>query len=229
MSAIILDTETHDLHGYPIEIAHMKYDFENGTPKAYVKEIYDEYFSLPEGCKISWGAMATHHILESDLEHKPLCFGFELPADTQYIIAHNVNYDIEAIKKCGVDTSNIKQICTLALARYTWKSEPTHVLSALVYMLMNGSSKARDIIRGAHNAKEDIKMTASVLNQIVAINSIKTVKDLYQLSEVARTPTEMTFGKHKGAPLRKLPADYVQWLLKQDNTDPYLRKALERL
>jgi exodeoxyribonuclease X len=30
MSAIILDTETHDMNGYPIEIAHVPVNFSNG-------------------------------------------------------------------------------------------------------------------------------------------------------------------------------------------------------
>jgi exodeoxyribonuclease X len=36
----------------------------------------------------------------------------------------------------------------------------------------------------------------------------------------------MTFGKHKGAAIKDIPADYKQWLLKQTDIDPYLVKAL---
>jgi exodeoxyribonuclease X len=37
----------------------------------------------------------------------------------------------------------------------------------------------------------------------------------------------MPFGKHKGEEITRIPADYRKWLLKQENVDPYLRKALE--
>lgn len=228
MNAIILDTETHDLKGLPIEIAYMPYSFIDGKPKASTSEIYDEYFSIPDDIKISWGAMAMHHILEQDIKDKPSYLQFKLPDAVEYIIGHNVDYDIEAIRKCGVDVGSIKGICTLALARYTWKNEQSHSLSALVYMLLDGMPKAREVVRDAHNAAADIRMTASILNSIVAKNSIKTIKDLYQLSEIARTPVEMPFGKYKGLPIHKLESNYVEWLLKQTELDPYLKKALKR-
>ncbi|HBZ18829.1 MAG TPA: DNA polymerase III subunit epsilon, partial [Betaproteobacteria bacterium] len=36
----------------------------------------------------------------------------------------------------------------------------------------------------------------------------------------------MPFGKHKGSLLSDMPRDYKEWLLKQGDIDPYLRKAL---
>ncbi|MFO1382174.1 MAG: DUF3820 family protein [Moraxella osloensis] len=36
----------------------------------------------------------------------------------------------------------------------------------------------------------------------------------------------MRFGKHKGVAIKDLPADYVDWLLKQADLDPYLHLAL---
>jgi exodeoxyribonuclease X len=50
--------------------------------------------------------------------------------------------------------------------------------------------------------------------------------DLFSLSEICRIPTHMPFGKHRGMPLDELPRDYVGWLLRQDDVDQYLRKAL---
>lgn len=230
MSAIILDTETNALKGLPIEIAYMPYAFIDGKPKAYSHEIFNEYFSIPEDSKITWGSMAVHHILESDIKDKPSFNTFRLPPNVEYIIGHNVDYDIQAIARCGVDVTNLKSICTLALARSTWRNEPSHSLSALVYMLLDGQPKARELVRDAHNASADIKMTASVLNIIVSKNSIRSLKDLHQLSEVVRTPTEMPFGKFSGTPLNQLDLGYVDWVLNNvSELDPYLRKALTRI
>ena len=36
----------------------------------------------------------------------------------------------------------------------------------------------------------------------------------------------MTFGKHKGVPIKDVPADYKRWLPGQPDIDPYLIKAL---
>lgn len=36
----------------------------------------------------------------------------------------------------------------------------------------------------------------------------------------------MPFGKHKGTLVKDLDSGYVAWLLRQDDLDPYLEKAL---
>lgn len=224
MSALILDTETSDFEKFPIEIAHVPVSFlENGELFVDKDACFDEYFSCPE--PISFGAMAVHHILESDLINKPSYETFRLPEGIQYIIGHNVDYDIRAIKLADKSV-NAKAICTLALSRMVWPNE-AHNLSALIYMLSKGSLKARESIRNAHNAKQDVLLTAVLLKQICKALGIKDMQSLYLFSEQARIPTKITFGKHKGMAIKDLPADYVIWLLNQDDLDPYLRKALK--
>lgn len=224
MSALILDTETSDFEKFPIEIAHVPVSFlENGELFVDKDACFDEYFSCPE--PISFGAMAVHHILESDLINKPSYETFRLPEGIQYIIGHNVDYDIRAIKLADKSV-NAKAICTLALSRMVWPNE-AHNLSALIYMLSKGSLKARESIRNAHNAKQDVLLTAVLLKQICKALGIKDMQSLYLFSEQARVPTKITFGKHKGMDIKDLPADYVIWLLNQDDLDPYLRKALK--
>lgn len=223
MSAIILDTETHDMNGYPIEIAHVPVSFEEGTLFVEKEYAFDEYFSCPE--PISYGAMAVHHILESDIAGKPSYETFRLPEGVEYIIGHNVDYDIQAIKLAD-KSINAKAICTLALSRMVWPDD-AHNLSALIYKLANGSIKSRESIRNAHNAKQDVLLTAVLLKQICKVLGVKDLKSLFLFSEQARIPTHLTFGKHKGTAIKDIPADYVVWLLKQDDLDPYLRKALK--
>jgi len=225
MSALILDTETHHLEGFPIEIAHVPVRFlENGELFVDKDACFDEYFSCPE--PIDFGAMAVHHILESDIAGKPSYETFRLPEGVHYIIGHNIDYDIRAIKLADTEV-NAKAICTLALSRMVWP-DVAHNLSALIYMLSNGSLKARESIRNAHNAKQDILLTAVLLKQICKALGIKDMQSLFLFSEQARIPTKMTFGKHKGMDIKDLPTDYIVWLLKQDDLDPYVRKALTK-
>jgi len=47
------------------------------------------------------------------------------------------------------------------------------------------------------------------------------------MSEAARIPKKITFGKYKGSSIKDLEPSYVAWLLRQDDLDPYLRKALK--
>ncbi len=171
--------------------------------------------------------MAVHHILESDLVDQPLYTSFELPTDTTYIIGHNVDYDMAAIARCGVETQDIKAICTLALARKVWPQADAHNISALIYLISKGSDKARELLKGAHRADADIILTANILMHIVHHLNIHNIDDLYLASEQARIPTKINFGKHKGSLIQDLPHDYINWLLRQDDLDPYLKKALE--
>ncbi len=87
MTAIILDTETHTLNGLPIEIAYCPIQLENAKLSLDRTQIFDQLYSIGAE-KISWGSMAVHHILESDLENQPDFSTFTLPADTQYNYAY---------------------------------------------------------------------------------------------------------------------------------------------
>ncbi|MCM1959345.1 3'-5' exonuclease [Acinetobacter modestus] len=226
MQAIILDTETHTLNGLPIEIAYAPIEIERGKLSLDKKKIFDQLYQVGQQ-PISYAAMAVHHILESDLADQPFYSEFRLPEQTQYIIGHNVDYDITAIAKCGVDTSKIKPICTLALARRVWENAEAHNISALIYLISKGSDKAREMLKGAHRADADIILTANILMHIIHQLNIENIEQLYIASEEARIPKSITFGKHKGTAIQDLPADYIQWLLRQDDLDLYLRKALE--
>ncbi|MDA3580250.1 DUF3820 family protein [Acinetobacter ursingii] len=226
MTAIILDTETHTLNGLPIEIAYAPVEVHAGKLSLDKSQLFDQLYQVNQ--PISYAAMAVHHILESDLVDQPLYTSFELPADTTYIIGHNVNYDMAAIARCGVETQDIKAICTLALARKVWPQADAHNISALIYLISKGSDKARELLKGAHRADADIILTANILMHIVHHLNIHNIDDLYLASEQARIPTKINFGKHKGSLIQDLPHDYINWLLRQDDLDPYLKKALEK-
>ena len=223
MNALILDTETHDLNGYPIEIAYAPCSFEQGVLVINQGEVFDEYFSCPE--PIALGALATHHILETDIAEKPSFDTFRMPQGVQYLIGHNIDYDITAIQKCQPDFT-VKGICTLALCRMVWPELP-HTLSAMYYHVMDDLELARKHLRHAHNAKADIYFTGVILKTLVEQLGIKDMNSLYIMSETARIPKYITFGKHKGTAVKDLDPSYVTWLLRQDDLDPYLRKAIE--
>lgn len=225
MQAIILDTETHTLNGQPIEIAYAPIQIHDGKLTLDKSQIFDQLYRVDE--PISYAAMAVHHILESELVDQPHYTSFSLPQDTTYIIGHNIDYDIRALEKCGVDTSKIKAICTLALARLVWPDAEAHNISALIYMITKGSAKARDMIKKAHRADMDIILTANILMHEIHHLKIQTIEELYTASEDARIPRAINFGKHRGTAIADLPADYMQWLLRQEDLDPYLRKAIE--
>ncbi|OTG65787.1 putative quorum-sensing-regulated virulence factor [Acinetobacter silvestris] len=226
MQAIILDTETHTLNGLPIEIAYAPIQIQAGKLSLDRDQMFDQLYSIGDE-KISYASMAVHHILEAEIADQPNFGSFTLPNETIYIIGHNIDYDIRAIQQCGVDTSHIKAICTLALARLVWPDAEAHNISALIYMISKGSAKAREMLKGAHRADADIILTANILMHIVHKLNIQTIEELFEASEDARIPRTINFGKHRGTAIADLPSDYVNWLFRQDELDPYLRKALE--
>ena len=209
MQAIILDTETHTLNGLPIEIAYAPIEIEAGKLSLDRSKMFDQLYSIGDE-KISYAAMAVHHILEADIVDQPNFGTFTLPTETVYIIGHNIDYDIRAIQTCGVDTQHIKAICTLALARLVWPDAEAHNISALIYMISKGSEKAREMLKGAHRADADIILTANILMHIVHKLNIQTIEALFEASEDARIPRSINFGKHRGTAIIDLPSDYAQ-------------------
>jgi len=171
--------------------------------------------------RISLSAMSVHHIMDEDLENCPPSSTFALPDDIDYLIGHNIDFDWSAAGKPVVN-----RICTLALSRHLWPELDSHNQSAMLYFLERES--ARDGLREkAHSALQDVKNCLIILAHIVdKLGDVKSWGDLWRHSEIARIPTVMTFGKHKGTPIKEIPRDYKIWLLNQPDIDQYLSKAL---
>lgn len=228
--AIILDTETTDADNpQVIELAW------TDALKSALTVVDVRLVRFKPSKPISLGAMATHHIIEADLLNCPTWPGkWDVPAGVQYIVGHNVDFDWKAI-----GSPNVKRICTLALARYVWPKLDSHSLGALIYHIYP-QSMARELLKNAHNAAEDVKLCHRVLDQVWdAVGRPDTWEKLWEASEKARIPERISFGKYgpqNGEPgmlikeMRRKDPNYVQWLLsgKCDivNNDPYLKKAL---
>lgn len=217
MKALFIDTEVSSLETK--ECVQLAWRLEDGT------EHVETGVSLfqPSG-NWEYGAIATHHILPCDVEDCPPATEAvgSLP-DSDYVIGHNVDFDCEVLG----GLPGRKRICTLAMARVKWPELSSHKLTALAYMVMGPSPETRDIIKGAHDASTDVRLCREILREIVPAFA-GDWESVYQKSESDRIPKTMPFGKHAGAWLKDLPSDYVRWLLKLDDLDPYLRKALSR-
>lgn len=220
MKAIILDTETTGLNDpEPVETA-------------FQEVFFDSKFDLLAGeCgwqrwkpskPIELGALATHHILDEELENSTLSSEFELPEGVAYIIGHNVDYDW-----CAIGKPDVKRICTQAIARHLWPELDSHSQSALIYHLRR--QEARSMLKHAHSALVDVQNCFVLLKEILVKSpAILDIESLYQYSESCRIPTHMPFGKYKGWPISNVPSDYVSWYLRQADTDPYLIEAFRR-
>ncbi len=171
------------------------------------------------GKPIECGAWATHFISNADVENARPASEFALPEGTEYIIGHNVDYDWEVIGK-----PDVKRICTLALARSVWPDLDSHKQLAIVYAL--SPARAEGWAKGAHSAGADVQMCGFILWAVCHELDVESMEELWEASERARIPTRMPFGKHKGMLVAELPSDYVKWLRRQTDVDPYLTIAL---
>jgi len=220
--ALLLDTETTSLvEPEVIELAYARLI----APHELDTEVQCQRFRPSK--PITYGAMATHHIIDEDLVDCPPWPGFEvIEDDVGYLIGHNVDFDWKAI-----GSPALKRICTLALARYLLPALESHSLSVLIYALHPTPATARGMVRDAHSAVTDVSNALYLLGAFIAAlerqgRDIADWESLWQISEVARVPTIMPFGKHKGVAISDVPGDYKQWLLRQPDVDPYLVRAL---
>jgi exodeoxyribonuclease X len=225
MNAVVIDTETTGV-GDEDQILEAAWTETMPAPRAL-----DDFSPVQVTSKrygvtrpIGLGAMATHHIIETDVDGLAQFPGFHPVDDIEYIVAHNVDFDWRMM-----GSPKVRRICTLALARSLWPDIDSHSLGAMVYHLSRDKARAREIVKGAHSAEADVRMIVDVLLpeiQIKLLPRAETWAQLWEISEAARIPTVMTFGKHKGTPMGNVPADYKRWLLNQPDVDPYLAIAL---
>ena len=224
MEAIILDTETTGVNEpHATQISWVAVDFKANQLKKIGVAFGDDFNPLKP---ISYGAMATTGVCDEDIANCKPHTSFELPKNLEYIIGHNIDFDCQVLVNANCDVSKLKRICTLALSRKYFPDMDSHTLLAMLYLL--NYKVAREFVDKGHNAMYDVYFTYCILEQICSRVGITSLEQLYKLSEQARVPEFIGFGKHKGMAIKDLPSDYVNWLLRQPDIDPYLRKALEQ-
>lgn len=224
MSAVLFDTETTGIHEPGIvEAAYIVL----GDP-ATLSPVRQFSARYNPGKPIELGAMATHHIFDEDVADCVPASEFSLPDDTDYLIGHNVDFDWGVIGEPPV-----KRICTLALSRYLVPHADAHTQSAMIYHYARDRAKARERLSRAHSALVDVQNCRALLHYQLAdlrgrgeLQADATWEDVWRISERARIPTVMPFGKHKDERIADIPDDYKAWLLRQPDVDPYLVLAL---
>jgi exodeoxyribonuclease X len=229
-----IDTETTGFIApiVPLEIAILTP--EPGRPPDDMGECFEYVARFNPGKDIEYGAVAAHGILPDDVFDCPPWSSYR-PAVPDYVVGHAVDYDLGAVFGEGQVPTSIRRIDTLALSRYAYPDEDSHKLAAMMYIIFGQNTRTRDLVHGSHSALVDARNTATIFKQLMAHFEVDTWEGAWRLSEMARVPRFMTFGKYgpqkrgtKGAPIEEVRKDkgYVKWLLNLDDLDPYLRKAL---
>lgn len=234
MTAYILDTETTGLvEPHLTEVAYCIVDVADDGNVILKQDPRSKRYNPLK--PISLGAMATTHICQEDIENEPPHTDFRLPASVEYVIGHNIDFDMQVLANAGV-THKPKLICTKAIATYLLPELDSHKLTALLYYFRKET--ARDQARNAHAAEVDIYFTRLVLQSLIDVaidhgNPITSLEDLHSFSEIARVPKVLSFGKHKGQKISDLAntmdgRSYLSWLATRDDVDPYLLKSIKQ-
>ncbi|MGP5174365.1 3'-5' exonuclease [Psychrobacter immobilis] len=183
--------------------------------------------------EISLGSMAISHICDEDVVDEPPHTDFRLPNSVEYLIGHNIDFDMAVLKNAGV-THEPQLICTNAMANFLFPTLESHKLVLLLYSFHRDVT--RDQARHAHAAIADIYFTQLVLDSLIDLansqgHEISNVESLYEFSQMSHIPTHLSFGKHKGEAIVDLVAssEYLKWLLKQDSVDPCLAQACQQV
>lgn len=222
MSVYLIDTETTGTQDpQVIQLAWMRLRFGEG----YIveEETFNQFYRPSK--EIELGALCVHHIGLKDLIDCYSSATAKLPADAEYIIGHNVDFDWKALGQ-----PQVKRICTEALARALWPNLDSHKLGACLYHVNPADAKAT--LKNAHDAEADccacLSLLFNIVDRLEATGlAVNTAERLWLISEAARIPKIMTFGKHKGEPISSVPPAYMNWYRRQENPDPYLLKAFD--
>lgn len=229
-----IDTETTGFIPpiVPVEIAVLT---PNGPPDR-LGGCFEYVARFNPGRDIEYGAVAAHGILPDDVADSPQWSSYR-PPDIQYAVGHAIDYDLNAMFGEGKTPQSIRRICTLSLSRHIYPDEDSHKLAAMMYVVWGQNAATRDLVHGSHSALVDCRNTAKLCEFFCQFLKISSWEELWKLSEEARIPKFMTFGKYgpqgkgtKGASIETVRRDkgYTKWLLNLDDLDPYLRVALTR-
>lgn len=209
-------------------------------------EVYDELCSCEVAIKLE--AMEVHNITSDLLENKPKATETkffkrlqELNSTDNYLIAHNISFDLGMIKKEGFEPK-LQLIDTLRCAKHLFKELPYHRLQYIRYALElykteQEEAQKNNITIKAHDAIGDVLVMKLFLSKLV--NKCKEMYSDYnpieKLVELTKTPVfieTFKFGKYKGkatAEVAKIDSGYLMWMRQNMDLDEDMKYTLDKL
>ncbi len=199
-------------------------------------ESYDELCSTD--VPIALEAMEVHNITPDVIENQPsyseTTFAkkvLELNQKENYLIAHNISFDLGMLEKEGFK-NNYTLLDTLRCAKHLLPESPYHRLQYLRYALDLYKTEGAEadklgIIIKAHDAIGDVLIMKLLLSKLVALTQEKFVGEnpMVKLAELTQTPVLMKtfrFGKYRGREIADIAGEdigYIKWMRKNMDLD----------
>ena len=240
-SYILFDTETtgNQERDRIIQVGAMVLH-SNGTI-----EVYDELCSAP--VEISIEAMEVHNITPDVIEGKEPYHQTkfaqrieELNTTENYLIAHNISFDLGMIKKEGFE-SKLMIVDTLRCVKHLYPELPYHRLQYLRYALElykdeQSEAKKIDITLKAHDAIGDVVVMKLLLSKLrTRVQEQYLDRDVMEvLVELTNKPVLMQtfkFGKYKGREIDEIASEdlgYLKWMYKNLELDEDMKYTLKQ-
>lgn len=192
-------------------------------------EVFDELCSAD--VNISIEAMEVHNITPDVIENQPpfseTAFAkkvAELNQKENYLIAHNISFDLGMLEKEGFE-NHYTLIDTLRCAKHLLPEAPYHRLQYLRYALELYKTEGveadkQNITIKAHDAIGDVLVMKLLLSQLVRLTqeNYTGVNPMQKLAELTQTPVMMKtfkFGKYKGREIAEVSGEdmgYIKWM-----------------
>ena len=209
-------------------------------------EAFDELCSSDVAIKLE--AMKVHNITPDLLVGKPKAVETnfykrleELNTNENYLIAHNISFDIGMIKKEGF-INQYQLIDTLRCAKHLFPELPYHRLQYIryaleLYKVEETEAAKHNITIKAHDAIGDVLVMKLFLTKLVGkcreiypdYNPIEKLVDLTKTPVFIKT---FKFGKHKGKDIEAVAredAGYLNWMRTNMELDEDLRYTLDKV
>ena len=209
-------------------------------------EAFDELCSSEIPIKLE--AMEVHNITPDLLIGKPKAIETnfykkleELNFNENFLIAHNISFDMGMIKKEGF-VNQYQLIDTLRCAKHLFPELAYHRLQYIRYALElfkveDAEASKHNITIKAHDAIGDVLVMKIFLSKLVAkcreiypdYNPIEKLADLTKTPVFIKT---FKFGKYKGkdvAQVAREDAGYLNWMKTNMELDEDLRYTLDKV
>jgi len=208
-------------------------------------EVFDE-LCLAD-VPISIEAMEVHNITPDVIENQPPFIETEFAkkineynTKENYLIAHNISFDMTMIQKEGFE-NHYTLIDTLRCAKHLLPDSPYHRLQYLryaleIYKLEGAEADKLGVTIKAHDAIGDVlimKLLLSKLVQLAKEQFPENKNPMDTLVELTKTPVLIKifkFGKHKGkevAEVAKEDRGYLTWMRNNMDMDEDMKFTLD--
>lgn len=209
-------------------------------------EAYDEFCYSDVEIKIE--AMEVHNITPNLIEGKPKATETtfykrleELNSNENFLIAHNIAFDMGMIEKEGFINS-YQIIDTLRCAKHLFPDMPYHRLQYLryaleLYKVEEAEAAKHNITIKTHDAIGDVLVMKLFLTKLVG-----KCREIYpdynpmeKLVDLTKTPVfikSFKFGKYKNKEIAKVAQEdpgYLNWMKSNMDLDEDLKYTLEKV